>query len=55
MKDRITIIFTEEDREFIRSNMIKSVTSAPSYQVLAQLEEVIYHVSNKTLPDGILP
>lgn len=55
MKNRITIIFTEEDREFVKGNMINSVTAAPSYQVLAQLEEVIYHVSNKTLPEGILP
>jgi len=55
MKNRVTIIFGEEDREYVRSNMIRSVTEATSFQVLAQLEEVIYHVSNKTLPEGILP
>jgi len=43
-------IFTKEEREFMRKNILVAIAQVPSQEVLAQFEEVVFYMSIIDLP-----
>jgi importin-7 len=46
------IYISQEDKDFVKLNIIQTLAHAPSFGVLAQFEEIIYTVAKYELPDN---